>query len=147
MVHNFIKVSLLQTLPVTKDYDIICLTETFLDSSVENGNDRLSIPGSNLLRADHPYNTKREGFCIYYKDYLLIRKRNDLCQLHECLVTELRIGKKNCFFTSLYRSPSQTSNKFEDFCTDLNLFLSNINDHNPACSVITGDFNARSPLW
>ena len=32
MAHNFIKVSLLQNLPVTNDYDIICLTETFLDS-------------------------------------------------------------------------------------------------------------------
>ena len=25
--------------------------------------------------------------------------------------------------------------------------MSNIDDHNPACSVITGDFNARSPQW
>ena len=86
----------------------------------------------------------RGGVCIYYKDHLPIIKRNDLCQLHECLVTELRIGKKKCFFTCLYRSPSQTSNEFEDFCTDLNLFLSNINDHNLACSVITGDFIDRS---
>ena len=45
MAHNFIKVSLLQTLAVTNDYDIICLTETFLDSSVENDDDRISIPG------------------------------------------------------------------------------------------------------
>ena len=99
------------------------------------------------MRADHQSNTKGGGVCIYYKDHLPIIKRNDLCQLHECLVTELRIGKKKCFFTCLYRSPSQTSEEFEDFCTDLNLFLSNINDLNPACSVITGDFNARSPQW
>ena len=59
--------------------------------------------------------------------------------------TEMRIGKKKCFFTYLYQSPSQTSEQFEDFCTDLNLFLSNVNDFNPACSVITGDFNAKSP--
>ena len=39
MAHNFIKVSLLQTLALTKDYDIICLTETFLDSPVENDDD------------------------------------------------------------------------------------------------------------
>ena len=144
MVHNFIKVSLLQTLAATNDYDIICLTETFLDSSVENDDDRISIPGYNLLRADHPSNTKR-GVCIYDKDHLPIIKRNDLCQLHEYLVTELRIGKKKCFFICLYRSPSQTSEELEDFCTDLNLFLSNINDINPAYSVIIGDFNARSP--
>ena len=96
------------------------------------------------MRPDHPNNTKRGGVCIYYKEHLPIIKRNDLCQLHECLVTELRIGKKKCFFTRLYRSPSHTTGEFEDFCTDLNLFLSNINDLSPACSIITGDFNARS---
>ena len=67
--------------------------------------------------------------------------------MHEYLVNELRIGKKKCFFTCLCRSPSQTSEEFEDFCTDLNLFLSNINDLNPAYSVITGDFNVRLPQW
>ena len=63
----------------------------------------------------------------------------------------MRIGKKKCFFTCLYRYPSQTSDEFEasrasdefeDFCTDFNLFLSNVNDLNPACSV-----NARSSKW
>ena len=57
------------------------------------------------------------------------------------------IGKKKCFFKCLYRSPSQTSDEFEDFCRDLNLFLLNINELNPACSIITDDFNARSPQW
>ena len=147
MAHNFIKVLLLHTLAVTNDYDIICLTETFFDSSIDNDDDRISIPGYHLLRADHTSNTKRGDVCIYYKDHVPIIKRNDLCQLHECLVTEMRIGKKKCFFTCLYRSPSQASDEFEDFCTDLNLFLSNINDLNPACSVITGDFNARSAEW
>ena len=59
MTHNFIKVSLLQTLAATNVYDIICLTETFLGSSVENDDDRIFIPGYNLLRDDNPSNTKR----------------------------------------------------------------------------------------
>ena len=80
---------------VTNDYDIICLTETFLDSLIENDDDRISIPGYNLLRTDHPSNAKRGFVSSYYKDHLPVIKRNDLCQLHECLVTELRIGKKN----------------------------------------------------
>ena len=67
--------------------------------------------------------------------------------MHECLVTEFRIGKNRCFFTCLYRSSSQTSNVFESFCTNFNLFLSNIKDLNPAYSVTTGDFNARSVQW
>ena len=86
MAYNFINVSLLQTLAVTNDYDIICLTETFLDSSVENDDDRISIPGYNLLRADHPSNTKRGGVCIYYKDHLPIIKRNNFaaqCKYHQ----------------------------------------------------------------
>ena len=145
MAHNFIKVSLLQTLSITNDYDIICLNETFLDSSIDK--DGTSIPEYNLLHVEHPSNTKRGGVCIYYKDHLPIIKRNDMCQLHECLVTELRTGGKKCFFTCLYNSPSQPSNQFENFWTDLDLFLSNFNDLNPACSVITGDFNAISPQW
>ena len=145
MAHNFIKVSLLQTLSIRNDYDIICLNETFLDSSIDK--DAISIPEYNLLRVEHPSNTKRGGVCIYYKDHLPIIKRNDMCQLHECLVTELRIGGKKCFFTCLYNSPSQRSNELENFWTDLDLFLSNFNDLNPACSVITGDFNAISSQW
>ena len=145
MAHNFIKVSLLQTLAVTNDYDIICLTESFLDSSIENNDDPKSIPEYNLLRPDHPSNTKRASVCIYYKDHLHIIKRTDLCHLYECLVIELRAGKEKCFFTRLYRSPSQTSDEFEDSFTGLN--LSNINDINPACFVITGDFIPTSLLW
>ena len=96
MAHNFVKVSLLQTLAVTTDYDIISLTETFLDSSIDDDDDdRIPIPGYNLLRFDHPSNTKRGGVFIYYKDNLPIIRRSYQCQLHECLVTEFRIGKKN----------------------------------------------------
>ena len=69
-----------------------------------------------------------------------------MCQLHECLSLSWELEKK-CFFTWLYGFPSQTFDEFEDFCTELKLFLSNISDLNPACSVITGDFNARSPQW
>ena len=73
--------------------------------------------------------------------------RNDLCQLHGCVVTELRIGKKPVSLHAYIDPLAKHPVKFEDFCTDLILFLSNINDLNSACSVITGDFNARSPEW
>ena len=52
--------------------------------------------------------------------------------------------KKN---VSLHAYIDPLANKFVDFYTDLILFLSNINYQNPAYSVITRDFNARSPLW
>ena len=56
--------------------------------------------------------------------------------------------EKNVFlFSCLYRSPSQGREEFESFYTDFDLFLPNINDLSPACSVITGHFNARSTKW
>ena len=57
------------------------------------------------------------------------------------------MGKKKFFFTCLYRSPSQSSDEFDTFCSNLNLFLSNINDLNPASSIVNGDFNARTSKW
>ena len=50
MTRNFIKVLLLHTPAVTNDYDIICLTETFLDSSFDNDDDRISFQDLTLLK-------------------------------------------------------------------------------------------------
>ena len=35
---------------------------------------------------------------MYYKEHLSIIKRDDLCTLKECLVTEIKVDKKSCFF-------------------------------------------------
>ena len=64
MIYNFIEVSLLPTLSVTKYYDVICFIETFLDSSIDNADYRISVPGYNLLRVDYPININRGGTCI-----------------------------------------------------------------------------------
>ena len=92
--YNFSKVSLLQAMATTHEYDIICLSETFLDSSFNSLDDRINIEGYNLLRADHPNDNKRGGVCMYFKEHLPILRRDDLCNLPECLVTEIRMGKK-----------------------------------------------------
>ena len=54
MAHNFIKDPSLETLAVTNDYDISCFIETFLDSSIDNGYDKMFIPRCNLLHVEHP---------------------------------------------------------------------------------------------
>ena len=35
-------------------------------------------------------------------------------------------------------------NEFDTFCSNPNLFLSNINDLNPGSSTVIGDFNAST---
>ena len=56
--HNFIKLSLLRADISVNKIDIICLSETYLDSSISSDNDNLELPGCNLVRADNPTNAK-----------------------------------------------------------------------------------------
>ena len=44
---------------------MICLLESYLDSSVSSGNDNLIIYGYKLVRADHPENVERGGVCVF----------------------------------------------------------------------------------
>ena len=69
-----------------------------LDSPISNDDERINIKGYNLLRADHPSNKKGEDVSMYYKEHLPIIKRDDLCTLKECFVTEIRVGKKSFSF-------------------------------------------------
>ena len=47
-------------------YDFICSREIFIDSlTADNLVDK---QGYNIVRTDHPENTKRGGVSIYYKD-------------------------------------------------------------------------------
>ena len=62
-------------------------------------------------------------------------------------MTEIRSKGKKYFLTCIYRFPSQSHNKFENFCVNFDLLLNNINDEFPIRSIVTGDFNARSSSW
>ena len=95
--------------------DIICLLETFLDSSIRIDDNRLSIPGYSMMTVDHPNNTKRGGVCLYYKEHLPIIRRDDISNLKECLGTEITVRNERCFLTCLCRSPSQNREQFQSF--------------------------------
>ena len=61
---NFVKIPHLEAYAITHNLDIICLSETFLDSSYPYDDPRLHLTGYSLLRADHPMNIKRGVVCI-----------------------------------------------------------------------------------
>ena len=52
--HDFGKISLIQGYITDRNIGIICLPETFLNSSLNKKDDRLKIEGYNLIRSDHP---------------------------------------------------------------------------------------------
>ena len=51
------------------------------------------------------------------------------------------------FFHLLCRSPSQSHDGLERFCTTFDLLLSNINSLQPTCSIVLGDFNVKCSKW
>ena len=38
--------------------------------------------------------------------------------LNECITFEIKLGDKICNFVSLYRSPNQSEDDFENFCNN-----------------------------
>ena len=145
--YDNIKISLLQAYVTQYNCDIIFLSETFLNSSIQNYDDRIKIDGYNLIRSDHPTDSKRGGVCIYYKKHISLIKRDDICTLENCLVTEIRSQNEKCFLTCLYRSPSQSHNEFENFSKKFDILFSQINGEFPICLVVTGHFNAQCSRW
>ena len=95
--HDFVKIPLIEAFITTHNFDIICLSETFLDSNIDISDTRINISGYSLLRADHPSNTKRSDVCMYCKNYLSIIWRTDLSDLQECIVVEIRVDKSMFF--------------------------------------------------
>ena len=90
LAHNFSKISLLKAYNAIHTYDIICLSETYLNHDILSDNDNLKIQGYELIGVDHPSNQKRGGICIYHKNFLPIKVSNVSC-LKECLNFSLSV--------------------------------------------------------
>ena len=93
-------------------YDFICISETHLDSTISSDNNNLNFSGHNLIRANHPSNSKRGGVCIYYKESLAVQTLNNI-GLPERLVCKVCLGNKTVYVVVTYRSPSQTYLEFQ----------------------------------
>ena len=75
-------------------YDFICISETYLDSSIQSVDRDISINGYSLIHADHPSNNKRGSVCIYYHESLAVQLVK-ISYLTECLLCEVSfINKK-----------------------------------------------------
>ena len=101
--HDFTKLSLLRAYVNVHKFDIICFSEIYLDSSIDDVS--LEISGYCLIRSDQPSNKRHGGICIYYKNFLPL-KVTGVRLLEECIAFDLIISNKLCSFVALYRSPS-----------------------------------------
>ena len=124
--------------------DIICLSETYLDSSIDD--ERLQMSEYYLIRSDHPSNKKRGGICIYYKNFLSLQVTG-VRLLEECITFDLIISKKIFSFVAFYRSPSQSQDDFATFSDNFEMTLDLASKKNPFLIVVLGDFNAKLSQW
>ena len=142
--HNFTKLSLLRAFVSVHKFDIICLSEIYLDSSIDDVS--LEISGFYLIHSDHPSNKRRGGICIYYKNFLPL-KATGVRLLEECIAFDLITNRKLCRFVALYRSPSQPQDNFATFSDNFEISLDLVSKKIPFLIVVLGDFNAKLSQW
>ena len=143
-VHIILQSSLSRAYESVHKCDIICLSETYLDSSIDDEN--FEISGYYLIPSDHPTNKRRGSICIYYKN-LLPLKLTGVRPLDECIAFDLIISNKLCSFVALYRSPSQSQDYFATFSDNFEMTLDLVSKKNPFLLVVFGDYSAKLSQW
>ena len=118
-----------------------------LDQSISN--DDIFIEGFSreIYRSDHLSNSKTGGVCVYFREGLPIKRRPKLELLQELIVTKFNISSKKVLLITLYRSPGQTNEQYENFVDRLQIMINQIRGERPYCLLLTGDFNCRSSQW
>ena len=85
--------------------------------------------------------------CLYYKEIIPIKGRNDFEIHDETVVAEISLKRKKVFIVVTYHHPNQTSDEFNLFLDRLQLTVDRIKNCKPHCIIITGDFSCRSKQW
>ena len=134
------------------NFEIICLSETYINSETSLNDRNLEIPGYYMLRGDHPSNNKKGSVCIFYRTILPLRVLNisyfsEITITVRCIAFEITISNKVYRFIHPYRSPSLTRGEFKTFKSNLKLNLDASSCGNPFLTVMIGDFNAKSKDW
>ena len=65
LAQNVSKISEIEAYKSLYSHDFICISETYFDSTILEGNKSFHLNGFNLRRAGHPNSTKRGGVGIY----------------------------------------------------------------------------------
>ena len=89
----------------------------------------------------------KEVVCAYIIRGNLTIQLVDAPYIEQCILCEINIQNKTGYVAVIYRSPSQSSNEFEEFLVNFDKLLNQVNMLKSSFTVILGDFNARSQSW
>ena len=117
------------------NFDIICLTETWLDYRTTD--DTLALKGYNLYRRDRT-GDNHGGICVFAKRNIFTRRRNDL-ELPdvECIWIEVSTRQRKILIGTFYRPPNSSPAILSSIEDSIGLAY----DTNAQNILITGDFN------
>ena len=79
-------------------YDIIALSETYLNESIKDEEIRIEGYSREIFRSDHHNDKIEGGVCSYFKENLRIKRRKDLEITQETVICEISIRRKKVFF-------------------------------------------------
>ena len=66
--NDFFKIYPLEAHNAMHEFDIICISETLLNSEIPTDDPKLILQGYVIIRPDHPSNTKHGGVCIFIRN-------------------------------------------------------------------------------
>ena len=112
LAHN--NISLLKAYNTIHQYDVICLSETFFDSSVLLDEYNLFIQGYCPIPANDPEDLKRSGVCLYQKRLTL--EIIDDCFIAQCIVCEIILHNQTGMFFSCINHQVNLLLSLKNFC-------------------------------
>ena len=114
LVCDKIKITLIEAYN-SNFHHLFAVSESLLNESIENNDMFIEGFSKEIFRNDHPSGKNVGGVCLFFKQNISIKHRQDLEVIQETIVTEISLEWKKIFFVVIYRSPNQSSEEFNIF--------------------------------
>ena len=92
-----IKIPLFEAYNSIHHFDLFAVSESLLSSEINNKNISIEDFSKDVFRSDHPSNSRIGGVCVYFREDLPIKRRQDLELLQEMVVAEIIFPRKKVF--------------------------------------------------
>ena len=144
---DYARIPLLEAFQAEYNLDIFGVCESALNASISN--DSILVEGfsPDPIRADKDDDERNGGVCLYFREDLPIKSRDDLVTIPETIVAEIKLNRKKIFFILSYRHLNISITEFIDYTKSLGKILDSIREEKPSAIILSGDFNARSPFF
>ena len=98
---DFARIPLLESFQAEYSLDMFGVCESALSASTSN--DSILVEGfsPDPIRADKSDDTRNGGVCLYFREDLPIKSRDDLVTIPETIVAEINLNRKKNIFHSI----------------------------------------------